>query len=103
MALNPIPAAIIGVVGYMMQVLMLASGAFGFNYPDITVSGGGGFFDKILGPVDEIVKVAGDAAIFLYQFLTFKYVEMPFWFGVPLFLGITGTITWSIFELARGT
>lgn len=98
MALSPIPAALICTVAYSAQALMLGSGAVSVDTPSFD-DGSGGVFDFIVGVFDWI----GQAVAFLVQFLSFNLLGMPWFLGVPMSVFCVGSISWSLFELGRGT
>ena len=97
MALNPIPAAFVAVLGYITQALIIGSGEVAVDFPSFDF--GGSVVDFFTGAFESI----GEVIKFLAQFLSFELVGMPWFLGVPIAVATSGSMIWAGFELARGT
>lgn len=97
MALNPIPFAFVSLTAYIFQILMFGSGEVSVEFPSFEF--GGSIVSFFTGAFESIAEVIH----FMARFLTFSFLGMPWFLGLPIAVALNGSILWAGFELARGT
>lgn len=96
MGISPIPAAFVMLLAYVTQILIFGSGQVNLEFPSFEFGGGiTGFFTGAFESIGEVIH-------FLARFLSFSFLGMPWFLGLPIAVAGNGTILWAGFQLARG-